>query len=441
MDSRNTGVNTMSNTLPYSNETTPTNAQRAEEDELIIFPFYSFERQMHAIIWPVLVLALLLVNVLVISVLLRKNMRNTTYMILVAIAISDTLTGLLTLPGYISVYQNIDNFISTSDFIVFLEHYLIYSGYESKPPDNLASNYSNGFEQSLKNQTHSPMANTSEHKLSAAGQTILNSYATFLKRSESDGVLFLYQVQCRAIMLSKYFILRVMHTISIFLTVFLAIQRYISVAYPLKAERLFKKTTVLIVCVLIFILSPILHIHHIVVDMADGGVCGWKFSKDSVGDGVYIWSLFFFRHFVPCVLLITLTGLFVKNLKVNERKSGRIEKCNRTPSRSIKSTPERRRITVIVVAVVVVFLIPEIPYGIYLFLESLSFHFDNIELVGNLKTKRYIHYCYEFLLLVSFHANFYIFCLLNKCFRKNLKEIFKSLTHVFGNLFEKNEEK
>ncbi|WAR14892.1 hypothetical protein MAR_004997 [Mya arenaria] len=79
---------------------------------------------------------------------------------------------------------------------------------------------------------------------------------------------------------------------------------------------------------------------------------------------------------------------------------------------------ENRRATIIVIAIVIVFLIPEIPYGFFLLVSVISKHTNT---AFDLEKNRLIHAIYELTLVTSFHANFYIYTFLNSRFRAGLK--------------------
>lgn len=64
----------------------------------------SFSLLVYGIIYPQIIVFTFATNILICIVLLRKNMRSPTNTLLVAMAISDMLTGLTGLPVYIRFY-------------------------------------------------------------------------------------------------------------------------------------------------------------------------------------------------------------------------------------------------------------------------------------------------------------------------------------------------
>jgi len=81
---------------------------------------------------------------------------------------------------------------------------------------------------------------------------------------------------------------------------------------------------------------------------------------------------------------------------------------------------ENRRITIIVIPVVIVFLIHEIPYGVFLLASVIGKH---TKAVFDLEKNRAIHAAYDLLLVISFQANFYIYTFLNRRFRDGLRRM------------------
>ncbi|XP_053379811.1 uncharacterized protein LOC128548574 [Mercenaria mercenaria] len=364
-----------------------------------MYPGYSFERPVYLYIWEILVIFVFLVNVIVISVLLRRKMRNATNMILAAIAISDSLTGLVTLPSYIMVYQRYDPLPDYSDYVhenANLSADLNQTDYESFA---YSYDYQGGFGSNASDAYQYDYVGTQE---------------------PIDGYI-LTKSLCRGFMISKYFLSKSFHTVSIFLTLFLGIQRYVSVAFPFKSQSLFSELKTIIWCVVIFVLSPVLHSYHLGSEKASNGLCQWELTEDGCGGGcLYLWFAFFIRHLIPCVTLLIFTGLFIRQLRLGERNLRRMDSNASQLSRRVE---ENRRISVIVTAIVIVFLIPEIPYGIFLLYNAVEKAANNGKNI-DLETNRAIHMSYELLLVLSFHANFYIYTFLNRKFRKCLYRTF-----------------
>ena len=308
--------------------------------DFFYYDFFDFERPVYLYLWEILVIITTLANILVMLVLKRRSMLNATNVILMAIAVSDSLTGLVTLPTYIYAYnqQEVKHLKLTKDW-------------------------------------------------------------------------------CEAFMLSKLFISKAFHTMSIWLTVCLGLQRYISVSWPFRAQAMFTIPKTVLMIIIVALISPMLHVYHLTNTKASNFRCAWVLKSPCTGDCVYLWITFLLMHFIPCVLLAILTSLMVYTLRHAEQKmqdSHLISNQKKLKQRAAQS----RRISIIVVIVVIVFLIPEIPYGIFL-LISVSLKHSGKKLMS-LEINRAFHCAYELLLVLSFHANFWVYTVMNRKFRSGL---------------------
>ena len=305
---------------------------------------FGFERVVYLYIWEIMVVLTTIANILVLLVLTRKSQRNATNIILTAVAVSDSLTGLSTLPTYIYAFNH----------------------YERDD----------------------------------------------LKLSEG---------WCEAFMISKLFISKSFHTMSIWFTLCLVSQRFISVKWPFKAQTLFTIPKTLIMITIVVLLSPILHVYHLHNKKAMKFRCAWQLETPCKEGCVYLWATFFMMHFIPCTLIVVLTVLMIYKMRQTEE---RLQESHLITNQKIlkRRAAQNRRISVIVIIVVIIFLVPEIPYGIFL-LISVSLKHSGEELM-ELDKNRAFHCAYEILLVLNFHANFWVYVAMNRKFRSGLKRTF-----------------
>ena len=317
---------------------------QAEYHMYIYYKSFGFERVVYLYIWEIMVVLTTIANILVMLVLTRKSQRNATNVILTAVAISDSLTGLSTLPTYIYAFN----------------HY------------------------------------------------------------ERDD-LKLTEEWCEAFMISKLFISKSFHTMSIWFTLCLVSQRSISVMWPFKAQTIFTIPNTLIMITTVAFLSPILHVYHLQNKKALNLKCAWQLKTPCEEDCVYLWATFFMMHFIPCTLIVILTVLMIYKMSQTEE---RLQESHLISNQKIlkRRAAQNRRISVIVIIVVIVFLVPEIPYGIFL-LISVSLKHAGKELMA-LDKNRAFHCAYEILLVLNFHANFWVYTAMNRKFRSGLKRTF-----------------
>ena len=306
-----------------------------------IYPGYDFERVSYLYIWPIIVIVTTILNALVVLVLVHRRMRNATNVILIAMAITDSLSGLVMVPVFLLAYG-----------------------------------------------------------------------------STSNGELHFSEKWCETFMLIKYFVARAFHTMSIWLTVLLGAQRLVSVAFPFRASSVFSVHNTCIYIGLVLLLSPVLHVYHTFdVKTTVRGHCQWDLKATGCNGGcIYIWFMMIFMHAVPCLVLVTCTVAMICTMNKATQKmknSQMISNVEKLHKRALES----RRISAIVITVVIVFLIPEVPHMIFLIVFMAKHHAQaSIEL----KINRAVICAYELLVILSFHANFWIYLVMNRKFREGL---------------------
>ena len=226
---------------------------------------------------------------------------------------------------------------------------------------------------------------------------------------------FLSAEWCKAYMYLRLYFSRVLHTASIWQTVLLGIQRYMCVCHPFFSGRVctFWKTFVAIM--VIYVMAFVLHIYHLTDNKLGHNQCRWKTETPCNTSCVYIWFCIALMHFIPCTTLIFLTTKTLRGLR----------KARRRVSSMVPGVPQQRSsrdriITITATLVVIVFLIPELPYCIYRLAFVIQKHmhtrfepFDNHIFLA----------AYEIVLIVSFHCNFWIYCIMMREFRQALHRL------------------
>ena len=319
-------------------------------------------------VYVTLVIMTVLFNILIKWVLLQKRMHGLTNILFVAIAISDSMTGLVTLPTYIMVF----NAEPASDTDVF--------AFEEGGNGNMTM----PFESPDFNEVSKPL--------------------------------------CDAFMISKHFFSQTFHTISIWLTLFLGIQRYISVAYPFKMRIWYTNKNTAIAFVLILVFAPLLHVYHLIRENNSEALCVWELDG---GSNVQIWITLFLRHLIPSFVMTITTVLFIRNLNKNSFQLSNLE---RSISVNEGRSAENRRVSIIVVAIMILFLIPEVPYGLFLLYLSINGR------LGNSEQNEAIYSGYEIIVVLSSHLHFYVYTFLNRTFRFHLLKTFTTFSSRLSKL-------
>ena len=249
---------------------------------------FTFEEIIYLYVWVILLAITVIGNVLTVYVYMQKSLRSLTSLLFVAIAISDSLTGLVTIPSYFLVYTSVE------------------------PPP---------YEYNANNQTliYDYMYDVGDGNLTSSlweANYELNTNDTTV---EDNQAYFLDNILCDAFMISKYYLAKVFHTISIWHTLYLGIQRYISIRYHIKAKFLLTTRRKIIGSAVIIFLAPVLHLYHLLNNKKVDGFCAWEIEKDCSETCINLWVTLLFRHLLPCIVLTVITVLLVRRLVRNKQ--------------------------------------------------------------------------------------------------------------------------
>ncbi|KAL3861558.1 hypothetical protein ACJMK2_007586 [Sinanodonta woodiana] len=312
-------------------------------DDYYRYKLHHFEGKIYVYVWTLLVILTSFGNLLIVAVFVRKRMRTTTNLVLLFIAISDTLTGFVTLPTFIHVFTS----------------------------GNLE------------------MVNLNEG-------------------------------WCEAFMISKFYISKVFHTVSVWLTLFLGFQRFICVLFPFKKQSWFTTRRTLIAVAIITVCAFVIHSYHLSERKADKkGYCQWTIEDPCVETCIFLWMTLLLVHILPSLLLLLLTILMIQTLfHPNIRKDSFSAEQNR------ERAQQNMKASIIVVCIAIILLIPEIPYGIFILVTVIKTQSGNDILP--LETNRLFHIIHEICLMISFHANFWVYIIMNRPFRDQLKFMFRN---------------
>ena len=246
-----------------------------------------------------------------------------------------------------------------------------------------------------------------------------NSIYVYIRKNED-----LSYAWCYAYMHTRLYFSQVFHTISIWQTVLLGVQRYMCVCHPFIAGRWcsFGKTFVAIICV--YVIAFVIHINHLLDEKTGFNDCRWVTETPCVASCIYIWICIVFMHFTPCLTLINLTTKTLLGL----RKAGR-RVSSMMPGTSGQRLSRDKIITITATLVVIVFLIPELPYCFYRLVFVINKH------LGTSLASKENHIfvaVYEIALIISFHCNFWIYCVMMRDFRQLIQRLVTCRTVKHG---------
>jgi neuromedin U receptor 1 len=227
------------------------------------------------------------------------------------------------------------------------------------------------------------------------------------------------------------------HTASIWLTLALAVQRYIFVCHAPLARKFCTMPNVY-KCLIYILVVAALHqsfrffdLEYSTVDVLWNNrtthVCKREHAhwvKVYVTENVYFVTYFMFRvlfvHLIPCVALVILNILLFRALKqAQQRREQLLSKKNQ--KNECKKLRDSNCTTLMLIVVVTVFLIVEIPLVVVTLLHILSSVF--IEFLDYYVANTLILFT-NFFIILSYPINFAIYCGMSRQFRETFKELF-----------------
>ncbi|XP_046572105.1 sex peptide receptor-like [Haliotis rubra] len=309
---------------------------------------------------PILVFLTIINNTLVCVVLLKRHMRSPTNVLLAAMAISDMLTGVFPVPIFIY-------FFGTERFREIVPYEWCFA---------------------------------------------------YKYLSEYIPIIF--------------------HTASIWLTMALAIQRYIYVCHSFRARTWCTIPNVIrgtVVIYFIAILSQLcrffeeeitpialpseLHPNQTVIG-CEFGHRKWVAGKLDIYYNIYFGFRVIFIHLVPCISLVVMNALLIYAMRCAQRR--RMQLLRQNKKSESKKLKDSNCTTLMLVAVVGLFLLVEFPLGILMIIMIVenTFHFSIIER----ETMNILSLMSNFFILLSYPLNFFIYCGMSKQFRETFKRLF-----------------
>lgn len=227
------------------------------------------------------------------------------------------------------------------------------------------------------------------------------------------------------------------HTASIWLTLALAVQRYIYVCHAPVARTWCTMPRVLKGIAWIFVFAALHQStrfvdriyapcnilwegHHYLVCKPDLAYWVEFVLTPDVYFNIYYWFRVFFVHTIPCVALILLNVLLFKALREAQRKRDLLFKDNKK-SNECKKMRDSNCTTMMLIVVVSVFLIVEVPLAVVTVLhiisstvsEFLDYKFANVFILFS-----------NFIIIITYPINFAIYCGMSRQFRETFKEMF-----------------
>jgi hypothetical protein len=233
----------------------------------------------------------------------------------------------------------------------------------------------------------------------------------------------------------------IFHTASIWLTVALAFQRYIYVCHSLKAKRWCTISNAIKVIGVIYVIAIFTQctrffeneyshvtVQSLVDPTKDIDACRKKFSpfvlrfNMNIYFNLYYWIRVIFIHLVPCTSLIVLNAMLIAAMRsAQARRELLLRQNRRSECRRLK---EANCTTLMLVAVVGLFLLVEFPLAVLLILLIVENTFDVVLMSDH---KRALASMFiNLIILLSYPLNFFIYCGMSRQFRDTFRRLFSS---------------
>lgn len=232
-------------------------------------------------------------------------------------------------------------------------------------------------------------------------------------------------------MLTFVHITQVFHTVSIWLTVVLAVWRYLAIGHPsLNREWCsMKNTSVAIVSAYIF--CPILCIpSYLTFAITPKGNSSTAFlvgfselskNNDKFLEKFNFWMYSVHVKLLPCIILTIFSCLLIRELmRARKRKVELLRKMSAGQNKQSSAEKQATRTTHMLLAVLLLFLLTEFPQGI-------------LSLMSGILGKAFLLQCYQklgdlmdILALINSSMNFIFYCSMSTQFRTTFQGLFMS---------------
>ncbi|XP_037085514.1 probable G-protein coupled receptor 139 [Pollicipes pollicipes] len=229
---------------------------------------------------------------------------------------------------------------------------------------------------------------------------------------------------------------QVFHTVSIFMTVMLAVWRFLSIVHPALAVHCCTMKRSIIFIVAAYLVSPIICIPSYFTFAvhsrpAGGGTILYSIDISDVGrrhhgllNRANFWLYSVLIKLAPCLALTYFSIRLIRVLLETKRRKQRLMTGCRVLSADhhlVQGTRQTDRTTRVLVAVLLLFLLTEFPQGI-------------LALLSGILQDRFFRTCYlhvgellDILALTNSAVNFLLYCLMSKQFRDAFRSLLRPL--------------
>lgn len=233
----------------------------------------------------------------------------------------------------------------------------------------------------------------------------------------------------------------IFHTASIWLTVTLALQRYVYICHTAAARRFCTIQNVIFATFIIYMLAILSQITRFFdfeftpfpmfsFDSPNSTLVTciertspWVNQNENLYFNLYFWFRAIFIHLVPCTILVVINSVLIWTLRTAQQRRMQLLKQNKK-SESMK-LKDSNCTTLMLVTVVGLFLLVELPLGIIMILHLVQNNFE-IDIMSN-ETFKLLNLISNTFILLSYPLNFFIYCGMSRQFRETLMSMFDTI--------------
>lgn len=209
------------------------------------------------------------------------------------------------------------------------------------------------------------------------------------------------------------------HTIAMWLTVALAVFRYIAVCHHTLGARLCNIRRAMLTITAVYVTTPIVclpnYVKYRLIDRDEGG---YWFERNAFVSEAYtafnFWLFGVVLKVAPCVLLTVLSALLIQTMRRADQKRRKLKSLGR--KNESERANEHCRTTAMLLAVVLCFVLAELPQGVLAFLSGVDTTvFDQVYVpLGDI---------WDLLGLLNSAVNFVLYCTMSRQFRKTFRDV------------------